>query len=168
MAFGYTIENEQILEGNMRMGYGTWDSDSVTGGEIVTGLGRVDICVLGHTGSAVEAAVAVCNEKRKSEKETPRAFRVTRSARLLDSTFAPAVERADAGETRAQGAEVPAVLSLRARLSRAVQGDMRRELHRRLRQAQFGRRQGRRRQVPRVQRQGRQSVHDAMRAGRAP
>tara|TARA_R100001460_G_scaffold107926_2_gene157608 strand:+ start:230 stop:496 length:267 start_codon:yes stop_codon:yes gene_type:complete len=62
MAFGFTIENEQILEGNMRIVYGTWDANSVTGGEIVTGLGRVDICVLGHTGSATEAAVAVCNE----------------------------------------------------------------------------------------------------------
>tara|TARA_X000001388_G_scaffold75992_3_gene72128 strand:+ start:333 stop:599 length:267 start_codon:yes stop_codon:yes gene_type:complete len=62
MAFSFTIENEQILEGNMRIVYGTWNSAGVTGGEIVTGLGRVDICVLGHTGSAVEAAVAVCNE----------------------------------------------------------------------------------------------------------
>jgi len=43
MAFGFTIENEQILEGNMRIVYGTWDANSVTGGEIVTGLGRVDI-----------------------------------------------------------------------------------------------------------------------------
>tara|TARA_S200002703_G_C3764784_1_gene235453 strand:+ start:917 stop:1183 length:267 start_codon:yes stop_codon:yes gene_type:complete len=62
MAFSFTIENEQILEGNMRIVYGTWNSAGVTGGEIVTGLGRVDVCVLGHTGSAVEAAVAVCNE----------------------------------------------------------------------------------------------------------
>jgi len=62
MAFSYTIENEQVLEGNMRIVYGTWNADSVTGGEIVTGLGRVDVCVLGHTGSATEAAVAVVNE----------------------------------------------------------------------------------------------------------
>ena len=62
MAFSFTIENEQILEGNMRIVYGTWNADSVTGGEIVTGLGRVDICLLGHTGSATEAAVAVVNE----------------------------------------------------------------------------------------------------------
>lgn len=62
MAFSFTIENEQILEGNMRIVYGTWNADSVTGGEIVTGLGRVDVCLLGHTGSATEAAVAVVNE----------------------------------------------------------------------------------------------------------
>lgn len=62
MAFSFTIENEQILEGNMRIVYGTWNSDSVTGGEIETGLSRVDVCVLGHTGSAVEAATAVVNE----------------------------------------------------------------------------------------------------------
>ena len=62
MAFSFTIENEQILEGNMRIVYGTWNADSVTGGEIVTGLGRVDVCLLGHTCSATEAAVAVVNE----------------------------------------------------------------------------------------------------------
>ncbi len=62
MAFSFTIENEQILEGNMRIVYGTWNADSVTGGELVTGLSRVDVCVLGHTGSAVEAAAAVVNE----------------------------------------------------------------------------------------------------------
>lgn len=62
MAFSFTIENEQILEGNMRIVYGTWNADSVTGGDIVTGLSRVDVCVLGHTGSAVEAAAAVVNE----------------------------------------------------------------------------------------------------------
>jgi len=62
MAFNVTIENEQILDGNMRIVYGTWDADSVTGGEIATGLSRIDVCVLGHTGTAVEAAVAVCNE----------------------------------------------------------------------------------------------------------
>tara|TARA_R100001460_G_scaffold314_15_gene1568 strand:- start:1318 stop:1584 length:267 start_codon:yes stop_codon:yes gene_type:complete len=62
MAFSYTIENEQILEGNMKIVYGTWNADSVTGGDIVTGLSRVDVCVLGHTGSAVEAAAAVVNE----------------------------------------------------------------------------------------------------------
>tara|TARA_B100001093_G_scaffold367939_1_gene352851 strand:- start:37 stop:303 length:267 start_codon:yes stop_codon:yes gene_type:complete len=62
MAFGFTIENEQQLEGNMRIVYGTWDCDSVTGGELATGLSRVDVCILGHTGTATEAAVAVCNE----------------------------------------------------------------------------------------------------------
>ena len=62
MAFSFTIENEQILEGNMKIVYGTWNSAGVTGGEIVTGLGRVDVCLLGHTGSATEAAVAVVNE----------------------------------------------------------------------------------------------------------
>tara|TARA_B100001287_G_scaffold101113_1_gene85076 strand:- start:345 stop:611 length:267 start_codon:yes stop_codon:yes gene_type:complete len=62
MAFSFTIENEQILEGNMRIVYGTWNADSVTGGELVTGLSRVDVCILGHTGSATEAAVAVVNE----------------------------------------------------------------------------------------------------------
>ena len=62
MAFSFTIENEQILEGNMRIVYGTWNADSVTGGDIQTGLSRVDVCLLGHTGSATEAAVAVVNE----------------------------------------------------------------------------------------------------------
>ena len=62
MAFSFTMENEQILEGNMRIVYGTWNADSVTGGELVTGLSRVDVCILGHTGSATEAAVAVVNE----------------------------------------------------------------------------------------------------------
>lgn len=62
MAFSYTIENEQTLDGNTRIVYGTWNADSVTGGEIVTGLSRVDVCLLGHTGSAVEAAAAVVNE----------------------------------------------------------------------------------------------------------
>ena len=62
MAFSFTIENEQILEGNMRRVYGTWNAASVTGGDIQTGLSRVDVCILGHTGSATEAAVAVVNE----------------------------------------------------------------------------------------------------------
>jgi len=62
MAFEFTIENEQILNGNMKIVYGTWNADGVTGGDIATGLNRVDMCVLGHTGTAVEAAVAVCNE----------------------------------------------------------------------------------------------------------
>jgi len=62
MAFSYTIENEQILEGNMKIVYGTWNAASVTGGDISTGLSRVDVCILGHTGSATEAAVAVVNE----------------------------------------------------------------------------------------------------------
>ena len=54
MAFTTTIENEQILNGNMKIVYGTWDSDSVTGGDIVTGLDRVDIVrSIGHTGSSV-------------------------------------------------------------------------------------------------------------------
>ena len=46
----------------MKIVYGTWNAASVTGGEISTGLNRVDVCILGHTGSSTEAAVAVVNE----------------------------------------------------------------------------------------------------------
>tara|TARA_R100000995_G_C3418996_1_gene92985 strand:- start:335 stop:601 length:267 start_codon:yes stop_codon:yes gene_type:complete len=62
MAWSYTIENETILHGNIKIVFGTWNADSVTGGDISTGLSRVDVCLLGHTGSATEAAVAATNE----------------------------------------------------------------------------------------------------------
>ena len=62
MAWSYEIENETLLHGNMKIVFGTWNADSVTGGDISTGLSRVDVCILGHTGTAVEAAAAVCNE----------------------------------------------------------------------------------------------------------
>lgn len=42
--------------------WGTWDGTDVTGGDIVTGFTTCESCVLGHTGAAVEASVAVCNE----------------------------------------------------------------------------------------------------------
>lgn len=62
MAFEYTIENAQTLQGNTRIVYGTWNLDSVTTGELPTGLGRVDSIVISHTGTAIEERAAVVNE----------------------------------------------------------------------------------------------------------
>lgn len=42
--------------------YGSWAATAVTGGDIKTGLKTVDMFVLQHSGSAVEAAVGVVNE----------------------------------------------------------------------------------------------------------
>ena len=62
MAFSSTVTLDIQVAGNRRMVIGTWNADRVTGGDISTGLSEVESIVLGHTGSAVEAAVAVVNE----------------------------------------------------------------------------------------------------------
>tara|TARA_R100000329_G_C7550427_1_gene194488 strand:+ start:422 stop:694 length:273 start_codon:yes stop_codon:yes gene_type:complete len=62
MAFSYTVENAQTLEGRTKIVFGTWNSAGVTGGEIVTGLTTVQTFVIAHTGSSTEAAAAVINE----------------------------------------------------------------------------------------------------------
>jgi hypothetical protein len=48
--------------GDKWVSWGTWTATSVTGGDIDTGLRVCDMCFLTHTGTAVEAAVAVVNE----------------------------------------------------------------------------------------------------------
>lgn len=61
MAFTSTITKKYVF-GNRRKHVGTWTSTDVTGGDIDTGLKRVESLMLTHKGSAVEAAVAVVNE----------------------------------------------------------------------------------------------------------
>lgn len=61
MAFTYVV-NSTTKAGDVWIVSGTWDGTGVTGGDIKTGLKTTLTCVLGHTGAAVEAAVAVCNE----------------------------------------------------------------------------------------------------------
>lgn len=61
MAFSSSILTKTI-EGIKRVHWGSWTSPSATGGDIATGLGRVDICEIWHKGSSTEAAVAVVNE----------------------------------------------------------------------------------------------------------
>lgn len=61
MAFSSTIIKKTVF-GDKKIVYGTWDSDSVTGGDIATGLARVDLCILTPTGSAVDTGEAAVNE----------------------------------------------------------------------------------------------------------
>lgn len=57
----------QTFDGKGKVGsewitYGTWTATSVTGGDLNTHLRICNNMILGHTGSAGEAAVAVVNE----------------------------------------------------------------------------------------------------------
>jgi hypothetical protein len=53
---------KKYIFGNRRVNVGSWNAAGVTGGDIDTKLKRVEMCLLVHQGSAVEAAVAVVNE----------------------------------------------------------------------------------------------------------
>jgi len=63
MAFDSAITFEMTLEGNRKVVYGTFTNDtSDTGGDIDTGLSRVDAITLTHTGTGVIASAPVINE----------------------------------------------------------------------------------------------------------
>lgn len=62
MAFTTTITNQTVF-GNKRVVMGTFVSDGgSTGGDIATGLQKVDNIILQHTGAAVVASAPVVNE----------------------------------------------------------------------------------------------------------
>ena len=62
MAWSTAIIKKNIF-GTKRVIYGSWTSTgATTGGDIATGLKRVESCAIWHKGIAVEAAVAVVNE----------------------------------------------------------------------------------------------------------
>lgn len=61
MAFSSTILKKYIF-GNRRYHTGTWNSAGATGGDIDTGLKRIEIGDAWHKGTAVEADTAVVNE----------------------------------------------------------------------------------------------------------
>ena len=62
MAFSSTKIHVRLPIGNRKLVYGSWTSPNATGGNISTGLKRVDICVISHKGSSVTADSAVINE----------------------------------------------------------------------------------------------------------
>lgn len=63
MVWSYTRDTERLPIGNKFMTYGTWTTTvATTGGDIDTGLSKVDTFHLSHEGAAVEAAVGVANE----------------------------------------------------------------------------------------------------------
>lgn len=47
--------------GNRRVVIGSWDATGAAGGNIATGLKRVESCAIWHKGAAVEADTAVVN-----------------------------------------------------------------------------------------------------------
>ena len=60
MVWSSTIIKKNIF-GTKRVVYGSWDATGVAGGDIATGLKRVESCAIWHKGVAVEAAVGVVN-----------------------------------------------------------------------------------------------------------
>lgn len=68
MAWTTDILLEMNLEGNRRMVFGKTTTDSADD-DIVTGLTRIDACLLTHSGSAVEAAAAVIKETLPKESD---------------------------------------------------------------------------------------------------
>jgi len=62
MAFSSTIIQRPVSMGNMRISFGSFNSASVTGGDINTGLRKCHMIMLTHGGSAVESNVGVVNE----------------------------------------------------------------------------------------------------------
>lgn len=61
MAFSSTIIKKTVF-GDKKIVYGTYDCAAVTGGDIATGLARVDLCILTPTGAAVDTNEASVNE----------------------------------------------------------------------------------------------------------
>lgn len=62
MAFAYTTERRTVI-GNMRMVGGTFTGSGATaGGDISTGLNRVEFFSIQETGSSVQANKSVVNE----------------------------------------------------------------------------------------------------------
>lgn len=62
MAFTFTRTNDTV-EGNLRFSYGTYTSaGGSTGGDIRTGLSKIDGLILQQNGAAVVASQAVVNE----------------------------------------------------------------------------------------------------------
>ena len=61
MALVQAITDKTVF-GNKRIVYGTYDCNGVTGGDIATGLARVEGFFMQSQGTAVEANSAVVNE----------------------------------------------------------------------------------------------------------
>lgn len=62
MVWSFTIIKKNIF-GTKKVVYGSWTTTLATeGGDIATGLKRVESCVIWHSGAAVEGAAAVVNE----------------------------------------------------------------------------------------------------------
>lgn len=61
MAFSQSIIAKTVF-GNKRIVFGTYNCDSVTGGDIATGLKSVDVCILTPTGATVDTNEASVNE----------------------------------------------------------------------------------------------------------
>ena len=62
MAFEYTVEGKTVM-GNKRVHFGTFtNGGGDSGGDIVTGLRRVEFISLQHTGAAAIASAPVVNE----------------------------------------------------------------------------------------------------------
>lgn len=70
MAWSYEV-TATVPVGDKWLVCGVWDSAGVTGGDIVTGFNKTHSAVLGHTGSAVEAAAAVINETITADAPGP-------------------------------------------------------------------------------------------------
>ena len=61
MAFTYTVDEQQLIGGSLRKVFGTFNADSVTGGDIETGLEYVLSIVMTANAAAVGNA-PVANE----------------------------------------------------------------------------------------------------------
>lgn len=62
MAFSSTIQQRGIAVGNRRMAFGTFSCASVAGGDVDTGLRKVEHISLTVVGSAVASTASVVNE----------------------------------------------------------------------------------------------------------
>lgn len=56
------MDTARLPIGNRFLTYGTWNGAGVVTGEIDTGLHKVDVFLITHTGAAVEADVATADE----------------------------------------------------------------------------------------------------------
>jgi hypothetical protein len=80
MAFTYEI-TATIPVGDLWLVTGVWDSTSETGGDIDTGFAQIlSHPMLTHTGSAVEADVAVVNETVTKDAPGPGKFTIVCSS----------------------------------------------------------------------------------------
>ena len=86
MAFAYTVKGRSVI-GDRWMVYGTFaSSDSGTGGDIVTGLKKVEFVSLQHTGAAVIASAPSVNETLPLESGTVTIVTVANTAGVWMAT----------------------------------------------------------------------------------